>query len=1106
MMKERKSDHERNDGHYRGSKSNTTGMNLPAMGPPNNSKGKSGDGWKKQASSSHHPKGVYPKLVWALLVGFYLGVTVTIWVHTLQKADDHIQQEQSSSSGVIPPHTHTLDLHPLKSQAAVNCNCSETSCGGKAVVDVEAMPLPLPLPKNGGGAEGAQTKLDDHPQNQSPTPKKSNLKTPIRPPSSLPNAEEQAAVRRILQQTQHRSFLPLQAIVEEPPLSSLANRGNNYTYTKPLPLRTDSLLHTYTYFQNVHSCDDLPNGWPVDHQQELDKKYGPNVNNLGSIYEKRQDYAQEACPVDADPFLPWIHDFFPTADGQFIEFVANNKRRCRQDPSAFRKDIDNLEPQVALLQSVPVQRVSREELESLNIPDEWKIFAKGEQRYRLSSIPDADEDGKETRFICQFHTLNTHMDKILVGETLSVYPYNYEHANYQHRKGQRPNPMMTRPSDPNDINGIHNEQIWNAVLHFRCPVPSHLQQMVAEGTTVYAGIPSLYIDVVPIRTPPREGIRGYNSYHINGSTFKPVEEWGSMHILPPVDKSGRWANIPVCPPVVKPKKDLHSTVSTTRSGDQSGALKENYLTGCLWASAAFSVRGEERLDTSTSHRLLEWLTYHLEVAGFDKMIVYDNTAAFTNLTSLESVTALFPGRVERIPWKHRVCNNNRPTHPNAGERSSQYAAEASCRIRYGPATEWMIAFDTDEYLVPQGNYPSVKEWLQDSVRREVIGKTTHVLNFYQIRASLNHRFLERHYDNTQDCKPECKSCHCLIKRSNATFFESFCDPVPFPKPEWTGRAKKQLYRPSFVWNHFVHYAAVTRLISEKPNKPRVVGYPYERRVIELTEAFMLHTKTKAPRRTKFWKSQCDKGDTCPIGFAWPHYQEDNVTSSSEETNKDGYRYNCWESRKIHQVLAVRLREALEPLEKKWTPPKIAAPKLSSGINDAKVVTQFSDDSTEGTPKATIQDFVGGLVPAVIATKIQGNSTLLQLEQSLCLLKYAYNDRVNYDIVVFAATPITDKEANILKAAAAPAKLTIAMDNPGLDVMVAHLKADELAYLLNRCNVTDASHLTWKTRCLETSSAGTTNMPIQYTWQGKQHVANILTFSFRLSFSSHASFS
>ena len=49
---------------------------------------------------------------------------------------------------------------------------------------------------------------------------------------------------------------------------------------------------------------------------------------------------------------------------------------------------------------------------------------------------------------------------------------------------------------------------------------------------------------------------------------------------------------------------------------------------------------------------------------------------------LSSVTGLFPAsKVTRIEWPATICNNNRPAHDDPGERSSQYAAEAACRMR-----------------------------------------------------------------------------------------------------------------------------------------------------------------------------------------------------------------------------------------------------------------------------------------------------------------------------------------------------------------------------------------------------------------------------------------
>lgn len=40
-----------------------------------------------------------------------------------------------------------------------------------------------------------------------------------------------------------------------------------------------------------------------------------------------------------------------------------------------------------------------------------------------------------------------------------------------------------------------------------------------------------------------------------------------------------------------------------------------------------------------------------------------------------------------------------PAQKSPGERSSQYAAESSCRERYGSLTEWLSFIDTDEYMV-----------------------------------------------------------------------------------------------------------------------------------------------------------------------------------------------------------------------------------------------------------------------------------------------------------------------------------------------------------------------------------------------------------------------
>lgn len=489
------------------------------------------------------------------------------------------------------------------------------------------------------------------------------------------------------------AFIPLTAYVEPSRLYSSSNESGL------LRLRTHGpeQLMKFTY-SNVQSCDDLPNKLPVFHGTDQDGKYGPNVRNNRPLFPLRLDYAKTTCPVDADPFLPWIHDVFPSDDGKVIEFVAHNKRRCNTNPKVFASDLENLEPQVALMQPVPVKRMTEAEVRELDgIPK--SLWGNHQPRYRLAtSFSDASE--LETRFICQFHRLHFattrdgSIEKQIVGETLSIYPYNYELANLR-KPGSKP--MLT--FDANDKHGTHNEQVWNSVLHFSCPVPKALQGILASGESVIdESRPTLFLDLVPIRTRTRRTREGYVASSVSQPTseFNPLLEWGDKHVLPTVDSSGRWSHIPLCltPKLSSLRQQQQRTMSPQKHHVTKAkpTSKGHFLVGCTWAAATFSTRGEAVTDTSTSARLLEWLSYHLEIAEFDHIFVYDNTGP--NVTSLEPVTRQFPGQVTRIPWSHRVCNNNKPSSPNAGERSSQYAAETSCRVRHGPNAEWMIFFDT----------------------------------------------------------------------------------------------------------------------------------------------------------------------------------------------------------------------------------------------------------------------------------------------------------------------------------------------------------------------------------------------------------------------------
>jgi hypothetical protein len=156
---------------------------------------------------------------------------------------------------------------------------------------------------------------------------------------------------------------------------------------------------------------------------------------------------------------------------------------------------------------------------------------------------------------------------------------------------------------------------------------------------------------------------------------------------------------------------------------------------------------------------------------------------------------------------------------------------------------------------------------------------------------------------------------CLAKRGNATYLEAYdCEYTPLPKPDFAWRAQKQIYRPSFVLNHFIHYTTVTSRIHEAPKElspPFIQRKPYERRVDELTEAFMLHTKTTAPPATQKWKYSCQgtNDKKCPVGIPFPN----GVSSGAKTETEDGLAFNCYQHERIQNDLSIQLRGILEPL-------------------------------------------------------------------------------------------------------------------------------------------------------------------------------------------------
>jgi len=397
----------------------------------------------------------------------------------------------------------------------------------------------------------------------------------------------------------------------EPPLSIDASSGK---MKRRMQTPEDLTLVKYPYEQihsqtnnakNVGACFGNGAQWilPTSHSPALDYYFGANVFRKEPMYHKRWELAngtttgiKGVCPVDADPFLPWIADVFPSNSGSNIEIIISNKRRCNTDPNLFQLDLENLEPQVGNMQPVPVKRLS---LDNQTEPRSG-FHSGGTPRYAIAmSVDEADEDGKATKFICRFHTVDADLNQVVLGETLSTYSYNPEHLNYR-KKGSKA--MLT------SIEKGHDEQIWNAVYQIRCPVPQlsdangiSLVNIVASGQSVTNSIPSLYLDLVPIRTPVRRSREGFGIPGVS-SSFDPKVVWGDddANIIPLVEASGRWANIPICNP---PKVDerinvegdasaLHNDVVLESKPSSIGEEKKHFLVGCVWVARDFSTRGQ----------------------------------------------------------------------------------------------------------------------------------------------------------------------------------------------------------------------------------------------------------------------------------------------------------------------------------------------------------------------------------------------------------------------------------------------------------------------------------------------------------------------------------
>ncbi|KAI2510193.1 glycosyltransferase [Fragilaria crotonensis] len=473
---------------------------------------------------------------------------------------------------------------------------------------------------------------------------------------------------------------------------------------------------------------------------------------------------------------------------------------------------------------------------------------------------------------------------------MSEFPFNYEYISW--RKGY--NEMFQRE-------GKDNVQFWLSQLLFRCPVPQELQQVIATQQHVDSNdLSHLFIDVIPIRTAPRVGAFLFTKDHVGDdllsslSRFDLKMEFGDQHYLPKAEDSGRWGNIPICRP---PPVEKHRLVA------------------CTWTASAYTRRGDAVGISDTEARVREWILFH-KMVGFDHVYLYDNTAPRLR-SSLAAIAGEFPHFVNYHRWPCSICNNNRPTHRNPGERSSQYAAEASCRERYGQSTDWMAFIDTDEYLIPMAH----DTWKPLLDHFDKAG--THVLKMRSSRAKprIEHMTPMKDQSRCVDPVPQSKKPpggpqQCLEPVHNQTYLQVYnCEFIRPPRPERFERAMKQIYRPDYVQSHFVHYSTVTRDVS-KYRKNFGPDERYLRNVHgrdwkegspeifldELHQGRLVHARSVLPHESQYRDQGCKTGSPygCDMGYLCPDTTPfvDEKHKENAFVDAEGRYCNCWKNDKV----------------------------------------------------------------------------------------------------------------------------------------------------------------------------------------------------------------
>ena len=153
-------------------------------------------------------------------------------------------------------------------------------------------------------------------------------------------------------------------------------------------------------------------------------------------------------------------------------------------------------------------------------------------------------------------------------------------------------------------------------------------------------------------------------------------------------------------------------------------------------------------------------------------------------------------------------------------------------------------------------------------------------------------------------------------------------------------------------------------------------------------------------------------------------------------------------------------------------------KLEHTLNTPPYPYARSMEETVTSPKRHVNGFERQ-DDVVIATKIHGRNNLITLEQSLCLLHVAYNNRVGYNIIVFYTDDLDESDMVKSRQLISPAHITFVKDSPPLQEVLASLPEERRENLMTRCRAKNETitiqDIDWWTYCPGR---------INYNWQAE----------------------